>query len=228
MPPFSRLVPLLLACACSEYGLAGLGKATHPVDTGAPLALDPEDSAPTSDTAAPQDTATPATELPGRDSEAEATAPCDQVPLSWSWQASPAFAGAGDPVDGGGLPFYDPDASPSGWVALSLPDTTIPVHQDRAYRAWVELPALPAGLTLELQSDDGLWLWVNGAAVGHWGGDWQEEGCVNEDANCLARVDVAPVDITPWLVEGQNLIAARVSNPVMHSWFELKPSCVEQ
>lgn len=80
---------------------------------------------------------------------------------------------------------------------------------------------------MDLQSDDGLWLWVNGVAVGHWGGAWQEEGCVNDEARCSVTNTVAPVEVTDLLVAGDNLVAARVSNAVDASYFQLHARCEE-
>ena len=113
------------------------------------------------------------------------------------------------------------------WWSVTLPHTDIPVGADRAYRAWFDLTAVPLSMYLNIQSDDGLWLYVNGQPVGHWGGDWQQEGCVNEHANCLETTSIEPVDITPWLVPGSNLLAARVSNPVENAYFEISPECRE-
>ncbi len=63
--------------------------------------------------------------------------------------------------------------------------------------------------------------------VGQWGGGWQEEGCVNDEANCGETTEVAPVDVTALLVAGENTIAARVSNPVVNSYFSITPECIE-
>ena len=63
--------------------------------------------------------------------------------------------------------------------------------------------------------------------MGQWGGAWQMEGCVNEHANCLITTPVDPVDVTALLVEGPNLLAARVSNPVLNSYFDVLPICVD-
>ncbi|MCA9299663.1 MAG: hypothetical protein KDA28_11385, partial [Phycisphaerales bacterium] len=73
--------------------------------------------------------------------------------------------------------------------------------------------------------DDGLWVWVNGTYVGNWGGAWQEEGCVNENAECLVTIQVDPIDVTDLLVVGTNTLAARVSNPVANAYFEILPEC---
>ena len=56
------------------------------------------------------------------------------------------------------------------------------------------------------------------------GGDWQQEGCVNE-APCGDNTLLAPLEISDQLVMGSNRIAARVSNPFMGSAFELSVHC---
>jgi hypothetical protein len=151
----------------------------------------------------------------GGDDTAEPLAACDDADLSWAWTGSE--------------PLHAPDAMPTtGFTSIELPDVDgAPAGSDRAYRAEVWFDELPEGLMADLQSDDGIWLWVNGVEVGHWGGDWQQEGCVNENAQCVERVDVPPIELTPFLIEGDNLIEARVSNAVMGHYFELIPHCAE-
>ncbi|MCB9760528.1 MAG: hypothetical protein H6739_11870 [Alphaproteobacteria bacterium] len=212
------LLPLVFALGCVEYGLEKYNDNVEPaVDSGwQETALDPDPDT-GADTGPQED---PNNEDP--------PVGCDQFELTpWSWWGSPPFDGPDDPTDGAGVPFYEPAAAVEGWSGVTLPDRNIPVHNDRVYRADVTLDRLPPALHLSLQSDDGIWLWVNGAFVGHWGGGWQEEGCVNENAQCLVTVSVDDLDITEHLVEGPNTIAARVSNPVANAWFEVIPYCVE-
>lgn len=205
------MVSLLILVGCVEYGLhEGKDQAGLPVDSAW------SDSAPVDDSV---DTAA----YP-EDPHNEPPLPCASVDLDWRWEATAPFTGAADPTDNGGLPWWDPRANPST-APVTLPHVDIPVGSDRAYRATFSLDALPAALQLSLQSDDGLWLWVNGVEVGHWGGDYQQEGCVNDNARCVQTVEVPELDITPWLQPGENLIAARVSNPVMNAWFEILPRC---
>ena len=139
----------------------------------------------------------------------------------------PAFATQPDPTDGAGRSFYDPDFDHAGYTTQTLPDQSVPVGFDRTYRAEFDLSELPPGLALDLQSDDGLWVWMNGQPVGHWGGDWQQEGCVNDNAQCVVTEVVAPVDVTGLLSIGTNTVAVRLSNPVLNSWIELVPACFE-
>ena len=207
---------LLLLVGCSDQHLMALpnGNVTvideDPVDEPEPDPVDDLDPTPDPD------------EEPG-DS-------CDTwLGPEWSWTASEPFWDMDAPADDAGLSFWTEGFDAAGWTGVVLPDTgPIPQGSDRAYRAVVPFTEMPPGrLKLSLESDDGLWLWVNGTFVGHWGGEWQEEGCVNENAGCLDSVDVPDQDITDFLVAGENLVAARVSNPVMDAWFELDAHCVD-
>lgn len=207
---------LALMTACVEYGLHSPKDQTGLADDTAAFDSTPPDLTTDDSAYNPED---PNNEDPPR-------AACDEVELAWSWWATAPFTGPADPTDGAGLPFWDPEATPQ-LSAISLPDLDIPVGSDRAYRATFTLSGVPDALLLSLQSDDGLWLWVNGEPAGHWGGDYQEEGCVNENARCVQTVAVPALDITPLLRRGENVIAARVSNPVANAWFEILPSCQE-
>ncbi|MCB9744408.1 MAG: hypothetical protein H6741_21835 [Alphaproteobacteria bacterium] len=213
------LALLALAPGCMDYGFDKLSDKPGPADVDS--AWEALDSAPPAD-APPEDSGWE----PGN--EEQPPLECDELPLTgWSWLGSAPFAAPEDPSDGAGLPFYEPGFDASGFQAVALPDRDIPVYTDRVYRARVTLDALPVNLSLEVQSDDGLWIWVNGEPVGHWGGAWQQEGCVNESALCLQTIRVDAIDVTPYLVEGENLIAARVSNPVANAYFEIIPHCIE-
>ena len=190
--------------ACSEYGLEDLADAPGPVDSG--WADQPLDEA------AP---------------EASDTAwadPCSTFDAALDWSASDALWDQADPTDGAGLAFHDPHAQP-GWESVALPHQDIPTGADRAYRTVFDLDGRPEAFLLDLQSDDGLTVWVNGVEVGQWGGGWQEEGCVNEHAECLQTIDVDPIDVATLLVEGDNALAARVSNPIANAWFEILVEC---
>ncbi|MEQ1571209.1 MAG: hypothetical protein ABMA64_36610 [Myxococcota bacterium] len=191
---------MLLIAGCSDYGLTNKPEpATPPPDTGTPIVTTP----------APDPT-------------------CADVPLPvFEWVGSEPFTGVDDPIDASGLPFWDPASDRSAFTFVVIPDLGIPVGFDRVYATSFELPELPVDLSLNLQSDDGITVWVNGVELGTWGGDWQMEGCVNEHANCLVTSTVEPVSITSRLVAGTNVIAARVSNPVLNAYFEILPECVE-
>lgn len=199
----------LLVAACSDYGLSSEPKPADPP---------PEETTPPPPPPPP---------VPEPEPEPEPEPSCDDFePPLWVWVASEPFLGADDPVDGAGLPFWDPTADLSSFAPVVLPDLGIPVGWDRAYVATFDLAEIPFNLSLNLQSDDGIWVWVNGTLAGHWGGEWQQEGCVNENANCLVTSAVDPVDVTGLLVVGTNTLATRVSNPILNAYFEILPECV--
>jgi len=211
----SLLIIASVAVGCQEYELNTKEDAEPPVTSPEPTLTTP--TVVTTDTT-PMVTADTGTPPP---------LGCEGIPVAWSWLARAPFPEEPDPVDALGVPFYEVGHDELGWSAVTLPDRSVPVYHDRVYRTSVELPHLPPGLTVSLQSDDGIWLWVNGVQVAHHGGDWQQEGCVNENANCLVTEVVPDIDLTPWLVEGPNVIAARVSNAIENAYFEVIPTCVE-
>ena len=146
--------------------------------------------------------------------EPEPEATCELFPVDWAWEGSELL--------------WSLDEVGGTYTGIELPDAhQVPAGADRAYRSTFSLEEVPPFVEVDLQSDDGIWLWVNGVEVGHWGGDFQQEGCVNDQANCLEYVVIEPVDITPHLVEGDNLVEARVSNAIEGSWFDLVPACVD-
>jgi len=155
--------------------------------------------------------------------------PCDEtLEAAWPWWGSQPFSTQADPVDGWGRPFYALDYDMVGFSTVSMPDAGhTPAGTDKVYRATFHLDWVPDKLFLSMQSDDGMWFYANGELLGHWGGDWQEEGCVNDDASCTEYVYVDPVDISDLLQVGSNVVAARVSNPIMNSFFDVYTECEE-
>ncbi len=199
----NRLAIALILISCSDYELDNKGELPDITETD-------------TDTDTDADT----------DSDTDPVT-CDDFDFSWIWIASASFDTQPDPTDAGGLPFHDPGFDDSGYLAQILPDQSVPVGFDRAYRAQFELSQIPPSLLLDMQSDDGIWVWLNGGVVGHWGGDWQQEGCVNENAQCIVTETVPPQDVTSFLQIGTNTLAARLSNPIMNSWIEIVPICVD-
>jgi len=146
----------------------------------------------------------------------------------WQWWGSQPFDHEDDPEDDAGRPFFATDYDMVGYSTVVLPDQGhMPPGTDRVYLAWFELGGEPPALFLSMQSDDGMAFWVNGQLLGEWGGGWQEEGCVNDDSNCSEYVIVDPIDIAPLLHEGWNVVAARVTNPIMNAWFDTYTECVD-
>ena len=201
----AALAAMLLLSGCSEYNLsAELGASSEGQDPPAddPVFDDPVDP--------------PADDIPEViDPEPELPSCAETVMADWPWWGSQPFEEPEDPTDWSGRPFYDVDFDMVDFSTVVLPDQGhTPPGTDRVYRATFDLWGEPPALFLSMQSDDGLAFWVNGTLVGEWGGAWQEEGCVNDDSNCLEYVYVAPVDISPLLHEGTNVVAPRVSNAV--------------
>ena len=161
--------------------------------------------------------------------EPEELPPCDEtIQADWQWWGSMPFGYEDDPTDGNGLPYYDPGYTMVDYSTVSMPDQGhITSGYDKVYRAEFQVDTMPPALFLSMQSDDGMAFYLNGQLVGEWGGVWQEEGCVNDNAGCTESIIVAPVDVTSYLVYGRNVAAARVSNPVDNSYFEVYTECVE-
>lgn len=208
----SRILSCLCAAGvltgCSEYALHAGFEANPP-----PLEVDEEDEG------------VPPSDPPG--DEEEVITCEDLAPIHFDWYASDPFAEMADPQDEHGLPFHAPEFDAGGFSGVELPDDATPAGFDRVYLGEFELTALPPSLWATVQSDDGLWLWLNGTFLGHWGGGWQEEGCVNDEANCGEYVLVEPLDLAPLLQPGGNVVAARVSNPFMNTWFDVSTECID-
>lgn len=200
---------LLLALGCTEYGLALKPSDVETDDPETDVAV------PETDTVAPIDTGA----LPS----------CEAASIQASaWIASTPFGAQDDPIDDAGKAFYEADFTATGWQAVTLPDVgAVPAGNDRVYRGTVVVTGAPPSVLVEMQSDDGLALWIDGQPVGTWGGAWQQEGCVNDAANCLTFTEVDPVDVSARLGEGTHLVAARVSNPVENAYLDLRFRCAE-
>lgn len=201
------LLALGLCGACSDYGLANKDENKETDTDTVPAETD-------TDTDTPQDT----------DTDID----CADVSFDdWAWVAGAPFADEADPTDASGAPWYAAGFDDSSYSSVSLPDQDIPIGHDRIYRARFTLDEIPPDVSLNLQSDDGLRVYLNGEEVGAWGGSWQQEGCVNEQASCKEYEIVAPVRVTELLTAGENVIAARVTNPVVNAYFSIVPVCVE-
>jgi len=131
-----------------------------------------------------------------------------------SWKASPVLSDCVGPTDAQGHLWSDPDFDESTWQIVTLPDIgSIPGEHDRFYRTNFVLSDDPSHRTrvfLSLAADDGIWVYVNGNLVEHWGGDCHDGPLAG---------DVHGIDITQFVVTGTNTIAAHVSNGPGGSWF---------
>ncbi len=128
-----------------------------------------------------------------------------------TWKASPVGEDCAGPADVDGRSWYEAEFDDSLWTDVLLPDnSTIPSGQDRYYRLFYHV-AEPTTTEIQLSSDDGAWLYVNGQLVGQWGGDCQGEG----------MADGIAIDIGAYLQPGDNLIAVHVHNGPGDSSFNL-------
>lgn len=219
-----RTVAFALAlAACSDVGVTPVSKRGN--DTAEPD-TDTDPAADTADSAA-DDTAedSGSGEIPDDTDYVD----CAAAGLSeGQWWGSMPFATEPDLEDASGKPFYATTFDLRDWSTVSNPDSGhTPSGTDKAYRVELTLAAVGPAVWVDLQSDDGLWLYVNEDLVGHWGGGWQEEGCVNDDANCAEFEYADPVDVTSRLHVGTNILAVRVSNAVAQSYMGVRPRCVE-
>jgi hypothetical protein len=214
-----RLVPWLLLSACSDYGIQGDREPEDSPDPEDETAIETD-----SDSDSPDDTDdTDVVDPPDREDLVDCAA---QGLTTAQWWGSQPFATAPDPVDSQNRPFHGVAFDVAGWSTVALPDQGhVPPGNDRVYRTLLTLNATGPTVYLDLQSDDGLWVWVNGAAVGHWGGDWQQEGCVNNDAACAEGEIVPPLDFTALLHPGDNVLAVRISNPVLGAYMGVTARC---
>lgn len=155
---------------------------------------------------------------------------CSDVGL-WEdqWWGSMPFDHEAPLTDSSGRAYYSLDYEMRDYSTVVTPDEGhIPAGSDKAYRVALWLDATGPRIFLDIQSDDGVWIHVNGVEVGHWGGDWQEEGCVNDLANCTEYELADPIEITDYLWTGENLLAVRVSNATDNSYMWVSPRCADE
>ncbi len=192
------LVSAVLLLGCNEYDIAAKNEAPAEVDTEVPEVEQPVPS-------------------------------CAEVSLQLlDWAATAPFVGQTDPMDSQGRAFWEQDFDESGLSSVSIPDVgNIPAGMDRVYVATLSVSGVPPGVALDLQSDDGLAVWLDGELLGRWGGGWQQEGCVNDQANCVSFDIVAPIDVTERLLQGDHRVALRVSNPVEGSYASVAVRCTD-
>jgi hypothetical protein len=97
-----------------------------------------------------------------------------------TWRASISMSSCAGPSDGVGNPWYETDFDDSNWELVSLPRVNdINAQENRFYRT-IFTPSNGEKIYLNLASDDGVWLYINGTFIGHWGGDCQQTGCVGD------------------------------------------------
>jgi len=96
------------------------------------------------------------------------------------------------------------------WKNTALPDEMWYCNNCfRKYRGSFNLESIPQDLKMSFSSDDGLWLYVNGKFIGHWGADSNTSPfCVN-NYGCANVQKVDDILLTN-LVKGKNVISAIV------------------
>ncbi|MBU2552797.1 MAG: hypothetical protein KKB20_30580, partial [Proteobacteria bacterium] len=135
------------------------------------------------------------------------------------WRTTGNLTSCDGPIDSLGHSWFEADFDDGQWVSIQLPDENWGCSNcDRFYRYAFDMQDVPDSVFLSVSSDNGLWLYVNGHSMGHWGGGCHEDGCTNRD--CTWSESVQPLDITSFLHIGQNLIAAHVSEYVAAEYFD--------
>jgi hypothetical protein len=143
------------------------------------------------------------------------------------WRASVSAPDCTGPIDPNNSHWYEPDFDDSTWEVISPPlINDIAPSEDRFYRTVYASP-LAGNVYLNVASDDGIWIYINGQFIGHWGGECHEPGCVGDVPwECEVGAGWLNIDVTQYLQPGQsNVIAAHVSNYAFHgdnwSYFSL-------
>lgn len=112
----------------------------------------------------------------------------------------------------------------SNWGYAKLPDKDWNCTScDRYYRGYFEISTisnLSHDYAIDIKSDDGIWIYINGKYFGHLGGDVHKEGCVNTNY-CAQNRTINPIQIDDYLLKGKNVIAVRVSQSIGSEYFEL-------
>jgi len=156
--------------------------------------------------------------------------PCnDDYSDTMPWRKSPIWYDAAAPTDLAGLDWLEPAFDDGAWDLLGgLPDEDWSTEDhDVFYRATFWLDEVVGKTDIEFVGNDGVWLYVNGAFVGHWGGEWRAGGCINEPVNCGLNYDAPPVDVTSFLHAGENVVAVMLTNGPTGYYLEINATCVE-
>ena len=135
-------------------------------------------------------------------------------PSTLVWKAFPSvIASCEGPKDSLGRLWYEPDYNDSTWTVVTLPQqNTIPENRDGFYRTTLNLSDF-GSVFLNFYSDDGIWIYVNGEKLGHWGGDCHEARNVSDGES---------VEITDLVEPGRNPLAIHVSNGPKSSLMDLE------
>jgi hypothetical protein len=126
--------------------------------------------------------------------------------------------------DNSGNKWYDYTYDDNSWISLNkLPDKEWGCNDcDRYYRGYINLETDDLNnfnYFAKIEADDGIWIYINGNLVGHWGGEMHKGPCVN--CHWGSEVKVEPIFISEKLQSGKNVIAVHVSNGPGDSYFNL-------
>ena len=166
------------------------------------------------------------------------------------WRATHSVKSGSDSKDRVLRGWYRPDYDDMRWELVQLPDDNSfgnKTPYEKFYRSRFVLadpkeavnvallpdaPSAGAGATsqetesvsLVFSSDDGIWIYVNGHLLGHWGGRVKEGGCVNDPFKRCGENGTVPAVPVPesFLRPGENVVAVKVHNAVCcFSYFNL-------
>jgi len=112
----------------------------------------------------------------------------------------------------------------SSWINITLPtpckDTC--TDCDFYFRKKINISGTPLSVKYKFNSDDGIWLWVNGNYVTHHGADCNKGGCAGGGGGCCngAENDVWR-DITSYFNAGDNIVAVHLSEHLGNEYLDM-------
>lgn len=110
----------------------------------------------------------------------------------------------------------------NGFQDISLPNSGWNCNNCyRRYRGTFDLNDLSRTIKAYVESDDGVWLYVNGAFLGHWGASTGQLRCVNHFFGCELNDSVNDIALTN-LIRGKNVISAVVYDGGGGEFFKLE------
>lgn len=105
---------------------------------------------------------------------------------------------------------------------ISMPDRDWGCENcDRYYRGYFYVSSIKTfakNYLLSINSDDGIWIYINGEYYGHIGGAIHQQGCVNMTW-CWENRNIQPFNINKYLIAGKNVIAVHVSESIDNEYF---------
>ncbi|MFC1612295.1 hypothetical protein ACFL29_00390 [Patescibacteria group bacterium] len=109
----------------------------------------------------------------------------------------------------------------SFWDTINLPDKNWGCDDCyKQYRGTFYLDNIPSGLKLHIESDDGVWLYVNHYYIGHWGSDDPRRLLCANGPTCGNNEEVDDIPLTN-LRTGKNVISAVVLDSGFGEYFNV-------